>query len=214
MACKGDIIYKLIWMKFLSMLSMYVQSCTNRHFHWTYCGFNTKSYCSDVCGYYLCPQTLAEICRNMGIWCIFRAVAAREKYPGFILLHCSISQWHYWVTASITIKITVKIRCQWYAQHDNIMFKTAMERAPHHSAITHHTDTLAGQLACNSLITRDQGAIYWHWLTHWGRDKMDAISQTPFSNAFALMKIFEFQLEFHWSLFLRVQLTIFQHCFR
>ena len=40
-------------------------------------------------------------------------------------------------------------------------------------------------------------------LTHWGRDKMDTISQTIFSNAFSWMKIFEFWLKFHWSLFLR-----------
>ena len=45
-------------------------------------------------------------------------------------------------------------------------------------------------------------------LTHWGRDKMDAISQTTCSIAFPWMKIFEFRLKFHWSLFLRVQLTI------
>ena len=51
-------------------------------------------------------------------------------------------------------------------------------------------------------------------LTHWGRDKMDAISQTTFSSAFSWMKMFEFRLKFHWSLFLRVQLTIFQHWFR
>ena len=51
-------------------------------------------------------------------------------------------------------------------------------------------------------------------LTHWGRHKMDAISQTTFSSAFSLMKIFELRLKFHWSLFLRVQLTIFQHWFR
>ena len=51
-------------------------------------------------------------------------------------------------------------------------------------------------------------------LTHWGRDKMDVISQTTFSSAFSWMKIFEFRLKFHWSLFLRVQLTIFQHWFR
>ena len=38
-------------------------------------------------------------------------------------------------------------------------------------------------------------------LTHWGRDKMDDISQTTF----------EFRLKFHWSLFLRVQLTIFHY---
>ena len=51
-------------------------------------------------------------------------------------------------------------------------------------------------------------------LTHWGRDKMDVISQTTFSNAFSWMKMYYFQLKFHWSLFLWVQLTIFQHWFR
>ena len=51
-------------------------------------------------------------------------------------------------------------------------------------------------------------------LTHWGRDKKDAISQTTFSNAFSWMKLLEFWLKFHWNLFLRVQLTIFQHWFR
>ena len=45
-------------------------------------------------------------------------------------------------------------------------------------------------------------------LTHWGRDKMDAISQTTFLYAFSWMKMFEYRLKFHWSLFLRVQLTI------
>ena len=43
--------------------------------------------------------------------------------------------------------------------------------------------------------------------------QMDAISQTTFSNAFSWMKMFEFQLKFHWSLFPRVQLTIFQQWF-
>ena len=48
-------------------------------------------------------------------------------------------------------------------------------------------------------------------LTHWGRDKMAAIFQTTSSNAFSWMKVYEFRLRFHWSLFLRVQLTVFQH---
>ena len=51
-------------------------------------------------------------------------------------------------------------------------------------------------------------------LTHWGRDKMDAISQTTFSRAFSSMKIVVFWLNFHWNLFSRVQLTLFQHWFR
>ena len=51
-------------------------------------------------------------------------------------------------------------------------------------------------------------------LTHWGQDKIDAILQTTFSNAISWMKMFEFRLKFHWSLFLKVQLTIFQQWFR
>ena len=48
-------------------------------------------------------------------------------------------------------------------------------------------------------------------LTHWGWDKMAAIFQTTFSNAFTWMKMCEFQLRFHWSLFLRVKLTTCEH---
>ena len=53
-------------------------------------------------------------------------------------------------------------------------------------------------------------------LTHWGRDEIDAISQTTFSNAFYWIKIIEFRLEFNWSLFLRFELTIhvFHNWFR
>ena len=51
-------------------------------------------------------------------------------------------------------------------------------------------------------------------LTHWGREKMDATSQTTFSSAFSWMKMYELQIRFHSSLFPRVQLTIFQHWFR
>ena len=51
-----------------------------------YCGFNIETFCSDVCGDHRRPQTLAEICRSMDSCCGFRAVAAREKYPGLTLL--------------------------------------------------------------------------------------------------------------------------------
>ena len=43
---------------------------------------------------------------------------------------------------------------------------------------------------------------------------MSAIVQTTFSNAFSSTKIFTFDKNFHWSLFLGIQLTINQHCFR
>ena len=39
-------------------------------------------------------------------------------------------------------------------------------------------------------------------------------TRTTFLNVFSSMKIFELQLQFHWSLLLGVQLTIFQHWFR
>ena len=51
-------------------------------------------------------------------------------------------------------------------------------------------------------------------LTQLPLDKMAAILQTIFSGAFSWMKSFVFWLKFHQSLFLRVQLTIFQHWFR
>ena len=43
--------------------------------------------------------------------------------------------------------------------------------------------------------------IDWTVLTHWGRNQMDAFSQTTFSHAFSWMKMYEFRLTFHWSLF-------------
>ena len=44
--------------------------------------------------------------------------------------------------------------------------------------------------------------------------QMDAIFQTTFSNAFSSIKMYEFLLKFHWSLFLGVQFTIFHHWLR
>ena len=37
-------------------------------------------------------------------------------------------------------------------------------------------------------------------LSHWDRDKMAAILQTTFSNAFSCLKMYELRLRFHWSL--------------
>ena len=36
-------------------------------------------------------------------------------------------------------------------------------------------------------------------LTHWGRDKMDAVFQAAFPNTFTSTKMLEFRLKFHWS---------------
>ena len=77
---------------------------------------------------------------------------------------------------------------------------------------TIHCDT-----ACSTMILqiRSEFSVKYHViLTHWCRDKMGAILQTTPSIPFSWLKMFEFRLHFHWSLFLRVQLTIFQHWFR
>ena len=54
----------------------------------------------------------------------------------------------------------------------------------------------------------------WDAVTYLDRDKMVAIFQTTFSNAFSWMKTYDFRLRFHWGLFLRFELTISQHWFR
>ena len=50
--------------------------------------------------------------------------------------------------------------------------------------------------------------------THWGRDKIDEFFETAFWNAFSWMRMFEFRLTFHWSVFLRAELTRVQHWLR
>ena len=57
------------------------------------------------------------------------------------------------------------------------------------------------------------GCPVWQ-LTHLPLDKMAAILQTIFSDAFSWMISSVLWLKFHWNLFLRVRLTITQYCFR
>ena len=51
-------------------------------------------------------------------------------------------------------------------------------------------------------------------LTQWGRDKMTAISQMIYVNAFSWMKMGEIRLQFHWNMFTRVQLATNYYWFR
>ena len=52
-------------------------------------------------------------------------------------------------------------------------------------------------------------ALYVLHCTHRGRDKMAAISHTTFSKAFSWMKMYEFRLRFHWSLFRINSISVF-----
>ena len=46
-------------------------------------------------------------------------------------------------------------------------------------------------------------------ISHWGWDKMAAIFQTTYSNAFSWIKMYEFRLRFHWNFFIMFELIIF-----
>ena len=64
------------------------------------------------------------------------------------------------------------------------------------------------------LLIRSLGkTLQWNLNTFRPRQNGRHFADDIFS-AFSWMKIFEFRLEFHWSLFLRVQLRIFHHWFR
>ena len=54
----------------------------------------------------------------------------------------------------------------------------------------------------------------WRLWTRWCWDKITAISWTASSNAPSSMKLYEFLLILHCTLFLRIKLTIFQQWFR
>ena len=85
MFCVRGISHRLIWMKIISMFSVYAQSRTHSRFNWKFfVVFNIQPFCSVVCGDHRHPQTLAEMYRKMGICYGFNSVAARVKYPGFM----------------------------------------------------------------------------------------------------------------------------------
>ena len=79
---------------------------------------------------------------------------------------------------------------------------------PQHLQSCRHINAMASQITMVSIVCSTLCLI------HWGRDKMAAISQTTFPNAFSWMKMYGFRLRFHCSLFQRFELTILQHWFR
>ena len=73
--------------------------------------------------------------------------------------------------------------------------------------------SLAGIILCYMWLPINDITATTIQLAYWSWDKMAAISQTMFANAFFWMKMQEFRLKFHGSLILKVQLTILQHLF-
>ena len=128
--------------------------------------------------------------------------------PGLMIVHLSSFKFH-------ILQIT-----NWLRKYQ--LNKTGIQRKLSDSHGEHETCTCYISCQTRDRIMRNivrmgkkNHLTHCGWsLTHWGRDKMDAISQTTFSSAFSWMKIFQLRLKFHWSLFPRVQSTIFQHWLR
>ena len=129
-----------------------------------------------------------------------------------------------------SVSRTIRHYCQL-----NINFNNSSAFNRHTSITSHHqircrmldacTSCMRTSSACTSgikqlvtsIVRRRKYSFLVHCithLTHWGRDEIDAISQTTFPNVFSRMKMYWIRLRFHWNLFPRVQLTIFPHWFR
>ena len=76
---RGIFSIPIIRIKSTNIFSMYLQSRVPRNFHWkdNY-RFNIELHCFHLCVYQIRSQTLAAICRNIGIRDVFRIVSARE----------------------------------------------------------------------------------------------------------------------------------------
>ena len=102
-------------------------------------------------------------------------------------------------------------------RHTNIFLSSILSFIPHLSM-----NWSIYRFICRSIWQSESVFIYdlihiivtGNILTHFPMDKMDAISQTIFSDEFSLMKRFVLWSKFHWSLFVRAQMTITQHWFR
>ena len=77
-----DTVYRLMWMKFVNMLSVSVQSGTRRYFDWWIIPVLTQNPTVMMLG------DINSVPKYVETWVffVFQAVATRQKNPGFILL--------------------------------------------------------------------------------------------------------------------------------
>ena len=72
-------------MEFINMFSVYAQPGTHSRFNWRIIVVLTYNpsvlMCVEIAD---APETLAEMCRNMGICYGFRSVTARVEYSGLL----------------------------------------------------------------------------------------------------------------------------------
>ena len=78
--------------------------------------FNQQRWCSYISKYQWCLQTLAEICRNIGNWDVFRAVDARKSLYAVYLSLLLFQQWFSWTSISL-ISVEVRAYMSNYTSH-------------------------------------------------------------------------------------------------
>ena len=147
--------------------------------------------------------------RTIGIWYLYIMMTSSDgnifRITGPVCREFTSHRWIHLTKASDFLFI-----CAWTNGWVNNQNADDLRHYRAHYDVT-NVENVVGWLLLGLLSRHVEVVIK---LTHWGRDKMAAVSQTTLSNAFSWIKILEFRLKFHWSLFLRVQLTIFQHWFR
>ena len=144
----------------------------------------------------------------------------------YILLNESV-----WISLKISLKFIPKVRINnipalvqimaWRRPGDKPLSEPMMDNSLTHICVTRpqwvnrnvKLIRRESQSSVHNFLFRTS-LLTWINLTHLPLNKMATISQTTFSSAFSWMKRFVFWFEFHWSFFLRVQLTIFKHWFR
>ena len=150
-----------------------------------------------------------------------------KPYAHTVLL-CFVLLWFYhdswWINGNYLLKLfgvasraLTQSYCKMWDEitypFPNFSGETCEDRTCLHVLKFHRVTNFDMYVAFN-WFTASMCHILQHVLTHWGRDKMNALSQTIFSNAFSWIEMLQLRLKFHWSLFPGVHLTIFQHWFR
>ena len=139
--------------------------------------------------------------------------------------HHSYTAWALWHVKSLASQLFVQHLVQASRKENMITDGFPSQRASDAEIISHvktsscvtfQCKKVGSKFACCHCVLESPRlhSLQFSSLTHWGRDKMAAISQMKLSNGFSLMNMYEFLIRFHWRLFLGVQLTIFQHWFR
>ena len=160
-------------------------------------------------------EALAMLCVVRGLSEAFSKTGFMQSSVLYIYVHiwpsCQVSGLMFNRNINYTLKVLQMPCCQicYIPSAITLQFLEGVSPVLH---ITYHYQTTHVVYKTSTIDITKQ--LLWHILTHLPLDKMAAILQVLFSDAFSLMKSFAFWLNFHWSLFLRVRLTITQHWFR